>query len=124
MTNNSGTIQAEYSFDPYGRTTKISEITPADFQQAGSYLHARSTLSITLFRDYAPQIARWISRDPIDEAGGTNLYAYVENRPITETDPFGLSGEKCCLTFKKEAASTYIIQTPVFSRRHQLSAEV
>jgi hypothetical protein len=32
----------------------------------------------------------WLSRDPIGEAGGINLYAYVENAPIVISDQFGL----------------------------------
>jgi len=33
---------------------------------------------------------RWISRDPIAEKGGINLYGYVGNRPINRNDPKGL----------------------------------
>ena len=32
----------------------------------------------------------WLSRDPIGEEGGLNLYGYVENDPINGTDPLGL----------------------------------
>ena len=32
----------------------------------------------------------WLSRDPIAENGGINLYAYVGNDPINWVDPFGL----------------------------------
>jgi uncharacterized protein RhaS with RHS repeats len=35
-------------------------------------------------------IRRWISRDPIAEAGGVNLYGYVLNDPIILFDPYGL----------------------------------
>ena len=37
----------------------------------------------------------WLSRDPIAENGGINLYAYVENDPINYWDPFGLA-KACC----------------------------
>ena len=33
----------------------------------------------------------WLSRDPIAENGGLNLYAYVGNDPINWVDPLGLS---------------------------------
>ena len=32
----------------------------------------------------------WLSRDPIGEAGGINLYAYVGNDPVNAIDPLGL----------------------------------
>jgi RHS repeat-associated protein len=39
--------------------------------------------------------AEWLSRDPIAERGGINLYDYVGNDPIDGTDPFGLHGGTC-----------------------------
>ena len=33
----------------------------------------------------------WLSRDPIAENGGLNLYAYVLNNPINYWDPDGLT---------------------------------
>ena len=39
---------------------------------------------------YDAQVALWLSRDPIGEAGGLNLYGYVENDPVNWLDQFGL----------------------------------
>ena len=41
-------------------------------------------------RYYDPSAGRWITRDPIGYAGGTNLYGYVGNDPVNMTDPSGL----------------------------------
>jgi hypothetical protein len=39
---------------------------------------------------YHPGTGRWLSRDPIGESGGANLYAFVENDPINQRDLLGL----------------------------------
>jgi RHS repeat-associated protein len=62
-----------------------------DFGFAGMCFHERSGLNLKWFRDYNPQLGRWLSRDPIGEAGGLNLYGYVGGNPITFVDPAGLA---------------------------------
>ena len=41
-------------------------------------------------KKYLGAPTRWLSRDPIEENGGVNLYAYVENSPISQIDVWGL----------------------------------
>lgn len=90
MTDGSGVVQAQYAFDPFGRSTKLQGSLEADFQYAGYYMHQRSRLNLAVFRAYSAQLGRWISRDPIEENGGLNLFTYVANNPISKTDPSGL----------------------------------
>jgi len=42
------------------------------------------------FAYYSPSQGRWISRDPIGEHGGVNLYAFVGNDPVNNWDYLGL----------------------------------
>ena len=43
------------------------------------------------FRYYSPMQGRFFGRDPIEEEGGNNLYAFVINSPINGVDLLGLS---------------------------------
>ena len=47
-------------------------------------------VSVLGFRFYSTKLSRWLSRDPIGEWGGWNLYEFVGNDCISRTDPFGL----------------------------------
>lgn len=90
MTDSAGKLQARYDYDPYGRRTKISGSMDADFGFTGHYTHSASGLCLTLFRAYDPDLGRWLSRDPIAEKGGLNLYEYAEDNPLNKFDPYGL----------------------------------
>lgn len=43
-------------------------------------------------RYYDPQMGRWLTQDPLAEAAGPNLYAYVNSNPLTHVDQYGLFG--------------------------------
>ena len=90
MTDFAGTIHARYDYDPYGRKMKIQGDLDADFGYAGYYVHQPSGLYLTIYRAYDSDLGRWLNRDPIQELGGINLYAYVANNPINRIDPLGL----------------------------------
>jgi RHS repeat-associated protein len=53
------------------------------------------------FRFYDSELARWLTRDPINENGGQNLYSFVGNSPLQTVDPVGFCdgelGVRCLL---------------------------
>jgi RHS repeat-associated protein len=85
-----GTLRARYDYDAWGQRTKLSGDLDADFGYTGHLHHKPTGLILTHYRAYDPRLARWLSRDPIAEAGGINLYGYVSNNPILWIDPLGL----------------------------------
>jgi RHS repeat-associated protein len=85
-----GAVHAQYDYDAYGYSTKLSGDLDASFGYTGHFFHQASGLNLTLYRVYDSGTGRWISRDPIAETGGLNLYAYVSNDPIAYIDTLGL----------------------------------
>ena len=97
LTDGSGTLRARYSYDPFGRRTRLSGDLDADLGFTGMFWSDEAGLPLTRFRAYDPTLGRWLSRDPLTKAEieeGANLYAYVRNNPINMTDPLGLCCEK------------------------------
>ncbi len=90
MTDAAGAVQASYNYSPYGIREKLSGTEDTVVGYTGHHHHQQSGLVLTLYRQYDPQTGRWLSRDPIAEDGGINLYGYVYNDPINGWDPFGL----------------------------------
>jgi RHS repeat-associated protein len=95
LIDSAGTVHAQYEYDPYGNRTKLSGDLDSDFGFTGHWHHGPSGLNLSLYRAYSPTLGRWISRDPIGESGGLNLYGYVENDPSNAIDPLGLCPAPC-----------------------------
>ena len=90
ITDGSGTIQSKYEYDPYEEPVQHRGTFTSDSQYAGYTEHTANGLNVPSQRGYNPITSRWISRDPIGEYGGINLYGYVGNNPVYWVDPTGL----------------------------------
>ncbi|MGO8765031.1 MAG: RHS repeat domain-containing protein [Limisphaerales bacterium] len=82
----------QYDYDPYGRQSTLvsSYSTPPDIGFTGMFGIPGHNLDFAENRVYDPDTGRWLSRDPIGEAGGLNFYSYALNDPIDNVDPSGL----------------------------------
>jgi RHS repeat-associated protein len=66
-------------------------VYPLNLRFPGQYFDVETGLSYNIFRDYEPGVGRYIEADPIGLNGGSSIYSYVNSKPISATDPFGLS---------------------------------
>jgi len=104
------TCWAKYEYDPYGglrssyqHSDYVGYATTFAFCFSTKYLDTETGLYYFGYRYYLPRLGRWISRDPIEELGGENLYGYVSDDPEGEADPLGLghygrctASDRCC----------------------------
>jgi RHS repeat-associated protein len=87
---NQGAV-ASYRYDPFGNTISFNGILASVnlYRFSSKEIHANSGMYYYLYRFYDPNLQRWINRDPIQEWGGINLYAFVGNAPVNLVDSFG-----------------------------------
>jgi RHS repeat-associated protein len=90
MTDSAGVVHANYDYDSFGRQTKLSGDLDSDFGYTGFYEEKTAGLDLAWFRVYDFNKGRWLSRDPMGEGIGPNLYNYLENNTLDSFDPFGL----------------------------------
>gem|GEM_PF-4733125 len=92
--NESSSVLEAYDYDPFGKIVKqplTSAICPFGFQS--KYTDRETGLVYFGHRYYDPITNRWINRDPIQEAGGLNLYAMVGNDPVNSADFLSLQSD-------------------------------
>jgi len=96
-TDSSQNIQWQASYDPFGQASVSGTVTQ-NLRLPGQYFDVESGWNHNGFRDYAPQLGRYIEPDPLGRAGsGNNLYVYVFDNPIGLTDRMGLCPSRLCV---------------------------
>jgi RHS repeat-associated protein len=89
-TDSNQAVQWQASYDPFGQASVSGTITQ-NLRLPGQYFDVESGWNHNGFRDYAPQLGRYIEPDPLGRLGsGNNLYAYVFDNPANLIDPLGL----------------------------------
>jgi RHS repeat-associated protein len=88
-----GTTAANYEYGPFGEPLRATGPAAAlnPFRFSTKYTDSETGLLYYGFRYYSPSIKRLLTRDPIEERGGVNLYVMVRNDSVNEFDPLGLS---------------------------------
>ena len=87
-----GTIVASYAYDAFGNIIQKSGVKADELKVRFSTKYSDDESGLYYFgrRFYSPRLARWLSRDPIEEDGGLNLYAYCGNNAVNGIDILGL----------------------------------
>jgi RHS repeat-associated protein len=90
LTDASGTVLSEYTYEPFGATRTTGAATQSTFDYAGREDDGTS-LKYYRARYYNPRLHRFLSEDSGSAIrGGTTDYAYASNSPLTYGDPLGL----------------------------------
>jgi RHS repeat-associated protein len=93
--DNSQNIQWQASYEPFGQASVSGTITQ-NLRLPGQYFDVESGWNHNGFRDYAPQLGRYVEPDPLRRLGsGNNLYVYVNDNPINLADPSGCAVIDC-----------------------------
>ncbi|MBQ7540600.1 MAG: RHS repeat-associated core domain-containing protein, partial [Bacteroidaceae bacterium] len=81
----------QFTYDPYGNVLEQAGAA-ADFLRfrfSTKYTDSEVGIVSYLMRFYKPSNGRWLNRDPIEEYGGENLYAFCQNNPTSYYDVNG-----------------------------------
>ncbi|MDD4406065.1 MAG: RHS repeat-associated core domain-containing protein [Parabacteroides sp.] len=93
-----GNISAKYEYGPFGEVFcsvgDMARVNP--FQFSTKYTDSETDLVYYGYRYYSPALGRWMSRDPIEEKGGLNLYGFVNNDPVNKWDRLGMVDPSEC----------------------------
>ena len=84
-----GYLRTVYTYTPYGEAAAEGDVTQP-IQWSSEYNDEELGLVYYNYRHLNPHDGRWISRDPIEEEGGWNLFAFVGNKIFNQSDILGL----------------------------------
>jgi len=90
ISDSSGNVVQEYVYDVWGNLVSSSGSVSQPYEYVGREGYYREEeLYLLGQRWYDSNVGRFISRDPIGEKGGLNLYVYVGNNPANQIDETG-----------------------------------
>jgi RHS repeat-associated protein len=86
-----GTYSAQYEYGPFGEAVRVSgtqsRLNP--FRFSTKFMDDESDLVYYGYRYCNANTGRWVNRDPIEEKGGVNIFAFLCNAPIAIIDANG-----------------------------------
>src|SRR5690606_15097373 len=85
----SGEVVWEGTYRAFGGISESRGKVSNKLRFPGQYYDMETGLHHNYFRDYDPDLGRYIQSDPIGLAGGLNLYGYAYQNPLLYSDPTG-----------------------------------
>lgn len=79
------------AFGEHAPTVPVGGVA-LNMRYPGQFFDSETGLNYNYFRDYEPRTGRYVESDPIGLAAGLNQYSYVNSKPFTQHDFFGLEG--------------------------------
>ncbi len=119
LVNASQALAASYRYDAYGNilSSSGSQASANTYRFSSKMVDALTGLYYYGYRWYAPNLQRWLNRDPLGDLGSpiytgdftaysmirepvevwqsANLFSFVANWPTDVIDPWGLQGQLC-----------------------------
>ena len=94
MIDSSGNCVATYRYSAFGEEqTQGAILSP--WRYAGKRIDVETGFIYFGERYYDPSTLCWLTSDPLEDADGPNLYAYVHNNPLFYVDPDGCFSFGC-----------------------------
>jgi RHS repeat-associated protein len=115
---NDQTTVGLYAYDPFGSPLAVRAALHQPIRFSTKFYDDNSGLSYFGYRFYSSSMSRWLSRDPLGERSGLNLYAYVKNSPVARTDPLGLSDGSGASPLGGSCSDDHQVQVPDFPWNH------
>ncbi|MEJ1974198.1 MAG: RHS repeat-associated core domain-containing protein [Lacunisphaera sp.] len=103
-----GALEAAYEYDPFGNLLRAEGTYAAanHFRFSSKFQDDETGLVYYGLRYYSPTLGRFINKDPIEEMGGLNLYAFCSNNGVNRWDYLGQIERVKYMDGGRETAST------------------
>ena len=90
-------VNTHYEYDPFEGTVTSSDplAQSFSFRFSTKYQDPETGFYYYGYRYYETVTGRWLSRDPIEEEGGINLYEFVGNDGANKSDLLGMKCNTC-----------------------------
>ncbi len=116
MTSSSGSVVWNGEFKPFGEQVSITGSVTNNLRLPGQYYNSETGMHYNYFRDYKPEIGRYVESDPIGiQKGNNHLFVYVGNNPVNRIDLLGLEaiyGNWCGPNWTGACKEKYTLHPP------------